>query len=407
MTNTQKVYPADQKTVIAKRTINLGKVDGYHSGRKTCPLTVEVEITEVTTAYDKWTTDLQPTRKYHTVSFSGNVWNHINTDTITSGQMQDSLLGYLDTPQTRKIVDFWNRFHNSDLNAGTTRQDQVIALLPDLTTMENRLAVAGQLITINLASDGMTQGAPALIGYNGQRKNDEGLAQWIARRNKEIYAKLDNWDDKRDAVVSKLIDPKQKVDRHDFDLRCLWLMAHNAYAQPYPATNKYDTNQHKWVAVETRYYTYGSQWLVNALTTEDHDLLVSFVRDEESQPAPTSWLDAVTVSKVTGGGYDKATKRYDWKVTLAYQGRQSTFPFFNGSGKMPERDDLLHCLYTDLSGPQSTDDLASEYGYTPSEASKIARLLEENNERLAHLFGEDFDRFYSDANYPDLAEGEE
>lgn len=55
-----------------------------------------------------------------------------------------------------------------------------------------------------------------------------------------------------------------------------------------------------------------------------------------------------------------------WRVTLRFQGRQLTVPFFTGPAisKEPTAADVLSCLVSDVSaGEQTFEDFASEFGY--------------------------------------------
>ena len=88
-----------------------------------------------------------------------------------------------------------------------------------------------------------------------------------------------------------------------------------------------------------------------------------------------------------------------WSVTLRYQGREMTMPFWQGSGihHAPTTRDVLECLISDATAYENALnvwDFAAEFGYEPSH--KIQGIYERCQriaEQLHELLGADFDYF--------------
>ena len=86
-----------------------------------------------------------------------------------------------------------------------------------------------------------------------------------------------------------------------------------------------------------------------------------------------------------------------WTVTLRYQGRQYTFPFWTGSGwtSEPNTFDAAHCVLSDAIGFENSprfEDWAADYGYdTDSRAvARIYRAVERAHTNVRRLLGDDF-----------------
>lgn len=61
------------------------------------------------------------------LSICGNVWNSRKTDIIAGGQMEDSILSYLDypkypLPKLRRLLEIWKRYHLNNMHAGCEHQ---------------------------------------------------------------------------------------------------------------------------------------------------------------------------------------------------------------------------------------------------------------------------------------------
>ncbi|MEK7499295.1 MAG: hypothetical protein AAB649_01675 [Patescibacteria group bacterium] len=87
-----------------------------------------------------------------------------------------------------------------------------------------------------------------------------------------------------------------------------------------------------------------------------------------------------------------------YTVTLKYDRRQLTVPFYQRFGTYPSAADVLSCLLSDTSGydfNDSFEDWCSEYGYdTDSRRAKdIYEKCRKISVKLHRLLDDDFDEF--------------
>lgn len=100
-----------------KTKISFGKVDGYGNGRKSCEITLEVE--------------LRDTDKGPEFSVCGNLWNNIHTDIIWGGQCVDDLFWkfgkQMQNPKLyAEILELWKKYHLNGMHAGTEEQEDYL-----------------------------------------------------------------------------------------------------------------------------------------------------------------------------------------------------------------------------------------------------------------------------------------
>lgn len=100
-----------------KKVFEFGKVDGYGSGRKTCLVTLEIE--------------LKDRNGLPVFTASGSVWNSQKSDILQGGQCIDSVYQeyraqLANLPLYKKIMGLWERNHLNDMNAGTPEQTAAI-----------------------------------------------------------------------------------------------------------------------------------------------------------------------------------------------------------------------------------------------------------------------------------------
>ena len=94
---------------MTRKTIELGKVDGYGNGRKSCMADVEVEITD--------------RNGYPELSICGDIWNNLHTNIIMGGQCLDTILGYFPrSAKVQRIVEVWERWHLNGMHAECEHQ---------------------------------------------------------------------------------------------------------------------------------------------------------------------------------------------------------------------------------------------------------------------------------------------
>ena len=96
--------------IIKKGKMYLGKVDGYGRGVKNCKAFLTYE--------------LRQTDKRLEFSGCGEVWNHIESDSIRCGQCVEEVaaLSVTRTPQEKRLVEIWKRWHLNGMNAGCEHQ---------------------------------------------------------------------------------------------------------------------------------------------------------------------------------------------------------------------------------------------------------------------------------------------
>jgi hypothetical protein len=95
--------------------------------------------------------------------------------------------------------------------------------------------------------------------------------------------------------------------------------------------------------------------------------------------------------------FDVWTKVQPWRVTLRYQGRRMTVPFFTDSAKIkpPTAARVLYCLASDATAnSQSFEDWASDFGYDTDsrKVERVYKLCVQNGRKLRNLLQTDFDK---------------
>lgn len=118
-----------------KKTIEFGKIDYNHSGRRNCLVTIDIEIRqrggEKTFTIDPKTKERIYTGKttpiYNELSICGNIWNPRHTDIYCSGQCLDTIAEYIHTPLFKELYKYWKLYHLNGMHAGTPEQEKAIA----------------------------------------------------------------------------------------------------------------------------------------------------------------------------------------------------------------------------------------------------------------------------------------
>ena len=90
------------RNYIAKKTLDFGKVDYNHTGRKANRVTVEIELYEGTNG--------------PVFSAVGNIWNQRGTDVLCGGQCLDTIAEYVHGSKMREILRLWNAYHLNDMH---------------------------------------------------------------------------------------------------------------------------------------------------------------------------------------------------------------------------------------------------------------------------------------------------
>ena len=85
-----------------KRVFNFGKIDYYHTGRKTNLVEVKMSYTE------------KGDKKIFSVS--GEIWNSRKTNILCGGQCLDEIAEYIKTPLFKTIHRLWKQYHLNDMH---------------------------------------------------------------------------------------------------------------------------------------------------------------------------------------------------------------------------------------------------------------------------------------------------
>lgn len=92
-----------------KKTIELGKIDYNESGRKNCPVSIEIE--------------LKDTEEGKVFSASGCIWNPKKTDCYSMGQNLDEIQEFFPAnKEFHRIVEIWKKYHLNNFHAGCQHQ---------------------------------------------------------------------------------------------------------------------------------------------------------------------------------------------------------------------------------------------------------------------------------------------
>ena len=102
-----------------KTTINFGKIDFNNCGRKINPVTVDIELRDMSTKYGF---------DYKEFSVCADVWNSKKTDIICGGQCLDEILPFMIGTKYEDsfslIYKLWKKWHLNGLKAGTPKQEE-------------------------------------------------------------------------------------------------------------------------------------------------------------------------------------------------------------------------------------------------------------------------------------------
>lgn len=133
-----------------KRKISFGKIDYLSNGKKTCPVTVDVELKASTNG--------------PVLSIRGWIYNHIRTDIYTGGQCLDTIAEYITTPLFKEIYRFWKLYHLNDMHAGTPEQEKAVKKWSAKENCYDYTEICNYLKSINLYEVNY-QGKPYKYGH--------------------------------------------------------------------------------------------------------------------------------------------------------------------------------------------------------------------------------------------------
>jgi hypothetical protein len=94
-----------------------------------------------------------------TLSIVGNVWNHLKTDIVCGGQLEEGIKDYIEKyliskDKLEEIIAIWKRWHLNDLKAGTPKQEEAIRIWLDKGNKYDYLTACEYLKSIKLFNDG-------------------------------------------------------------------------------------------------------------------------------------------------------------------------------------------------------------------------------------------------------------
>lgn len=127
-----------------EREFYFGKVDYHLCGRKDCPVTLGMKLKK---------------KKEEGFIFSawGNIWNHIETDTLMGGQCIEDIWNFfghdIENPALFwKIMGYWKLYHLNNMHPGTPEQELEIkrALANGVLRTKDYEAVCAYLKSIDL-----------------------------------------------------------------------------------------------------------------------------------------------------------------------------------------------------------------------------------------------------------------
>lgn len=102
------------------RKIQFGKIDFYHTGRRSNSVDLEIRLKDADT--DK-----------PVFSVCGNVWNSEHTDIVCGSQCLDDIEMFFKNNQLFcEIAELWKKYHLNDLHAGTEEQEAFLEKTIDL-----------------------------------------------------------------------------------------------------------------------------------------------------------------------------------------------------------------------------------------------------------------------------------
>lgn len=84
------------------RKLSFGKVDYLKRGKKNCPVTVELTLTD--------------TENGPAFTACGEIWNHTRTDVYAGGQCLDTIAKYVHNARFNEILRLWRSYHLNDMH---------------------------------------------------------------------------------------------------------------------------------------------------------------------------------------------------------------------------------------------------------------------------------------------------
>lgn len=119
-----------------KKTLDFGKIDYTHTGRKAYPVTVEVELKKrggeptFTIENGERIPTGETTPEYLELTICGDIWNTRKSDIVAGGQCLDTIREYAGQLKNRalfiELYKLWEAYHLNGMHAGTPEQEKAI-----------------------------------------------------------------------------------------------------------------------------------------------------------------------------------------------------------------------------------------------------------------------------------------
>lgn len=98
--------------------LDLGKINYLNNGKRSCPVSVEIELRLQSTSYGK---------EYYEFSAVGDILNHKGTNIYCAGQCLDVIHKFRSNDKDfEKVYEWWKAYHLNSLHAGTRDQEKAL-----------------------------------------------------------------------------------------------------------------------------------------------------------------------------------------------------------------------------------------------------------------------------------------
>jgi hypothetical protein len=108
---------------MSERTIVLGKVDYFRSGRSINEVDIKVRLERKQSASPHLTVDLRPVGVYTEFAMTGAVWNERRTDAVCCGQNVEEFAAlFPGNGPLQRLAEVWRRWHLNGMRPGCSHQ---------------------------------------------------------------------------------------------------------------------------------------------------------------------------------------------------------------------------------------------------------------------------------------------
>lgn len=151
-----------------RKVFEIGKIDYLEIGRRTCPVTIEMELRDADTEKPE-------------LSICGTIWNHKRTDCYQGGQCIDTILKYFPhNDLVKELHRLWKRWHLNSMKAGDAEQEKAVEKYLETNRYDYK-EVCKYLESINL------------LEHNGYRYGTKWLYELIDSQDLTKIHELLKW----------------------------------------------------------------------------------------------------------------------------------------------------------------------------------------------------------------------